>query len=199
MRIGFISQGAVGAFLKTYEEEKTDILLFCLRSLGEVSYEKELKGETAYFEDVARLSKKAKSTVVCGCITDTKGHKRESVIVAENGRIAGVSDRINAIDGEIGSSAGLRIYPTNAGRMGIVVGEDLRFPEVLRALSTCGSDFIVCPFATAGDKTLMLIRAHAYCYGIPVLLCADGYCAVADTSGNIAFSSPQSPSFVDIC
>ena len=203
MRICFISQGDVRSFRGFYEGEplceraQADVFIFGFNGMGEVAYERELKGETSFFEDAALLSKTAKGVVVCGCVTDTRGHKRKSAVVAENGKLVGVSDMLNVIDGEAGSGAALRVYETKAGRMGIVVADDLNFPSVIKSLAVCGSDFIVCPYAQAGEVQTVLLRALAYCYGVPIYFCAEGYCAVADVSGNLAFASPQSPAVLD--
>lgn len=198
MKICFVSRGRVREFREGYDGVNADIFLFGLEGLGEVCYEKELKGESRLVEDAALLSKETKSLVVSGCITDTLGHKRKSALVAENGRIVGISDMLHAIDGEASCGAALRVYETGVGKMGIAVAEDLYFPEVLKALSLCGSDVIVCPFGQKpnGIQTTLL-RAHAYCYGVPILFCAEGYCLIADVSGDIAFASPLSPIYAD--
>jgi predicted amidohydrolase len=169
-----------------------------MQGAGEVDYEKELRGETGVFEATATLSKRCKSTVVCGGVTDARGHRRRSAIVALGGKIAGVSDMLHAVDGEIGVGIGQKVYATPVGNMGVVVDGDLRFPSVVNALCACDADFIVCPHGEADDKEIALIRAYAYCYGVPVLLCAREYCAVASGSGELVFSSPQSPAFVEI-
>ena len=203
MRICFVGQGTLHQFATRYtaqdgaENERADIILFGFNGLGEVSYEKELKGETRYFEEAAALSRYAKTVVACGCVTNTRGHKRRSVVVAENGKIAGVSDMLHAVDGEISCGAGLRVYETAVGRMGVVVADDLHFPETIKTLSACGSDFIVCPYGAQDEMQVVLLRAHAYCYGVPIYFCAKQYAVIADTSGKIAFASPQSPVFVD--
>ncbi|MBQ8295439.1 MAG: hypothetical protein IJX87_03285 [Clostridia bacterium] len=198
MKVGFVTENTVRAFRKKYDGEAADLLVFGFSGLGEVSYEKELKGETDFFKDVALLSKSAKSVVVCGCVTDTRGHKRKSALVAENGRILGVSDMLNVVDGAVSSGAALRVYETGLGRMGVVVAEDIHFPEVVKSLAVCGSDFIVCPFGSVFNSLqTVLLRAHAYCYGVPVLLGGKGYAMIADVSGNIAFASPQSPVYTD--
>ena len=209
MRICFVTGGSLKTFRERYKEEnsgsceeapslKTDIFLFGFGRLGEVSYERELKGETNDFEDAALLSKESKAVVVCGCITDTRGHKRKSALVAENGRLKGVSDMLHAIDGEVSSGAALRIYDTQIGRMGVAVAEDLYFPEVVRSLAICGSDFIICPFGKV-DNSLqsVLLRSNAYCYGVPIFFGGDGYSMIADVSGEIQFASPCSPICVD--
>ena len=203
MRICFVSKGTLHAFAKRYaeageeEKENADVIVLGFNGLGEVSYEKELKGETRCFEDAALLSKRAKTVVVCGCITDTRGHKRRSVVVAENGKLVGVSDMLNVVDGEVSCGAALRVYETKAGRMGVVVAEDLHFPEVIRSLAVCGSDFIVCPYTRVDELQSVLLRANAYCYGVPIFFCAEGYAQIADVSGRIAFASPQSPVFAE--
>lgn len=179
------------------EKKSTDVFLFGFNGGIEVSYEKELKGETRFFEDAATFSKYTKSVVICGCITDSRGHKRKSALVAENGRLIGVSDMLNVIDGGMGSGAALRVYETRAGRVGVAVAEDLLFPEVIKSLAMCGSDFIVCPFGRVGSIHSVLLRASAYCNGLPVLFCGEGYAMLAEPSGKIAFASPLSPAFFD--
>ena len=179
------------------EEKAVDIFLFGFNGEIEVSYEKELKGETRFFEEAATFSKRTKSVVICGCVTDSRGHKRKSALVAENGRLIGVSDMLNVIDGGLGSGAALRVYETRAGRVGVAVAEDLLFPEVIKSLALCGSDFIVCPFGRVGSVHSVLLRASAYCNGLPMLFCGEGYAMLAEPSGQIAFASPISPAFFD--
>lgn len=204
MRICFVSGQTLRAF-KTQVDgcfaerfsllcgaDSVDLLLFGFNAIGEVSYEKELKGESAYFEDAAVLSKNSGAVVVCGCITDTRGHKRKSSLIAENGRLLGVSDMLNVIDGEVGCGASLRVYDTKNGKMGVVVAQDIAFPDAIKALAVCGSDFIVCPFGRIVDETqTMLLRANAYFYGVPILFCANGYCMIADDRGKILFATPK--------
>jgi len=191
MKIRFVGRGKPSEYLHACEEEITDLYLFGFDG-GEVSYEKELKGESGFFEETALLSKTTKSVVVCGCITDTRGHKRKSAVVAENGRLIGVSDMLNVMDGEIACGAALRVYDTKMGHMGIAVAEDIRFPENIKALAMCGSDFIVCPFGEVADSMQqVLLRAYAYMYGVPIFFCGPGYSMVADASGDIVFATPQ--------
>ena len=57
MRICFVSRGTLNTFWDDYGGSDAEILFFGFQSLGEVSYERELKGETGFFEDVAILSK----------------------------------------------------------------------------------------------------------------------------------------------
>ena len=117
--------------------------------------------------------------------------------VAEKGRLTGVADMLNAVDGEYVSGAALRVYETGAGRMGVLVANDLRFPELIKSLAECGSDFIVCALDAMEGIETVLLRAYAYCYGVPIYFCAQGYCMIADVSGEIVFASPNSDSITE--
>lgn len=191
MKIRFISRGGLADGQVCEDEELT---IYGFGGLGEVSYDKELKGESDYFERAARLSKQTKGVVVCGCVTDTRGIKRKSALVAENGKLCGVSDMTHTIDGTLTSGAGLRIYDTKIGKMGVAVAEDILFPEVMSALAACGSDFIVCPFGVLqGTMPQVLLRAYAYLHGVPIFLCGVGYSVAVGADGGVVMATPQSP------
>lgn len=192
MKVQCISKGNLHSF-KERGAESADVFLFGFNGVGEVSYEKELKGESVFFEDVALLSKTHQSIVVCGCITDTRGHKRKSAVVAENGKLLGVSDMLHVIDGAWGSGAHLGVYPTKKGKMGVLVAEDLYFPEAISSLALCGSDFILCPFGKLSSALeSVYLRTYAHAYGIPIYFCAEGYSMLA-SRGEIVYASPISP------
>ena len=56
-----------------------DVAVFGFNGLGEVDYEKELKGVSDKFEDAARLSKAAGCGVLCGCYTKSRGDRKSVV------------------------------------------------------------------------------------------------------------------------
>ena len=196
MQIALVSNGSLRAFKNGENISAAELAVFGFDGIGEVSYERELKGESTYFEDVALLSKQMQNVIVCGCITNTRGHKRKSAVVAERGRLLGVSDMLNVIDGGVGAGAALRVYETKLGKMGVVVAEDLCFPETVKTLALCGCEFIVCPFGQMRDNLqTVLLRAFAYCYGVPIFFCGVAYGAIAAPNGTLAFASPQSPAY----
>ncbi|MBP3423083.1 MAG: hypothetical protein J6K86_04885 [Clostridia bacterium] len=198
MRIAFVSSETLNRYVAQGREEVADVTLFGFNGVGEVSYEKELKGESRFFEEVATLSKRNKNVVICGCITDTRGHKRKSVAVAENGRLLGVSDMLNAVDGECSAGANLRIYETKIGKMGVIVAGDLYFPETVKALSLCGSEFIVCPFEktiTPLERSYLCVYAHTF--ALPIFVCGEGFSMIIGAEGELIFSSPLSPIFAE--
>lgn len=194
MRICFVSSGDLGAYSERQAEFTADVVCFSFMALGEVSYERELKGETSLFEDVALLSKEGQNVVICGCYSDSRGIRRKSAVVADRGRILGVSDMLNKLDSsDFRPGAGVKIFETKAGKIGVIVAEDLYFPQVFETISLCGADYIVCIFEELNESLeQVLIRANAYLYGVPVCLCAYGYAEAADVAGKLAFASPES-------
>lgn len=185
MRIAFLCDEG------EYETSKADIAVFAF-ARDVVDYEKELNGESCFFERLARLSKESANVVVGGCITNTLGQRRKSACVVERGKLLGVSDMLNATDGEVSGGAEVHVYPTSIGKIGLVVAEDLYDLDILKSLSLCGSDFLVCSCEKAIEELpAVMLRAAACAFGLPVLLCASNYCMAVDGSGKIAFCAPQ--------
>lgn len=170
---------------------KSDLVAFGFNGLGLVNYKKELGGETEYFQDVARLSRQLSSVVVCGCDTDTYGVFRHSAVIADKGRILGVSDMAHSIDdSEFVAGGSFRVYDTSAGKIGLIVAEDLYFPESARVLALCDADVIICLFKSLEDLIpQIMLRAGAFANGVAMGLCAKNYAALADVRGNIAAAS----------
>ena len=197
MKIGFVSRGGLSEFYRQ-EKEQADLLVFPFRS-EEVSYEKELKGESNFFEEIAKISKQGQSVVIAGCITNAKGHIRKSAVIAENGRISGVSDMLHTIDEDVGCGANLRVYETKIGKIGVLVERDLYFPETISALTVCGADIIVCPFGKMNQIERILARAFSFVNGIPICVCGNGYSLIASPSGELSFFTPLSPAYYTVC
>lgn len=169
---------------------KQDVVVFGYNGLGLVSYKKELSGETEYFQDIARLSKELSSVVICGCDTDSYGVFRRSVVIAERGKILGVSDMVHSIDdSEFVPGGSFRVYDTFAGKIGIIVAEDLYFPESARVLALCDADIIICLMKKIENSMpQIMLRAGAFSNGVAMALCSRNYATIADIKGNVAIA-----------
>ena len=167
-----------------------DVLVFPFHGLR-VRYDKELKGESDYIQKVAVLSKRLRATVICGCETETHGHRRKSAIIARDGKIIGVSDMLYAADSEASSGATLGVYETAVGKIGVIVAGDLQEYACANALALCGCDTLVCVQEHYTPVHEVLARAWAYCLGLPVLLSANGHACVAGESGELVYDSTQ--------
>ena len=190
MEICFVTCDSVN---KVWQERlgtvaRYDMLVFGFNGLGLVSYKKELNGETEYFQDVARLSRQLSTVIICGCDTDTYGVFRHSAVIADKGKILGVSDAVHAIDEtEFVAGGSYRVYETSAGKIGIIVADDVLFFESAKTLSMCDADLIVCVFKKMnGSMPQIMLRAEAYSNGVAMALCADKYAVLSDARGNIA-------------
>lgn len=170
-----------------------DITIFGFNGLGLVSYKKELSGETEFFGDVANLSKQLSSVVISGCDTDTYGIFRHSAVIADSGKILGVSDMLYSTENsEYAPGGNLRVYQTSKGRIGIVIGEDLFFSDIVNTLSVCDAEIIVCIFKEIDNSMpKTVIKALSFCNGVDIMLVSKGEFCYAEASGKIKISSCQ--------
>jgi len=202
MKVCFVTNGTVGGFWQQNQTglEKPDVVVFGFNGLGLVSYKKELIGDTEYFGDVAKLSKGLSCTVISGCDTDTYGVFKHSAVVADKGRILGVSDMTHSVDeSEFAPGGNLRVYDTSAGKIGVLILEDLFFPETSRVLALCDADFIVCIFKRISDfMPQIMVRSSAFSNGVCTSLCAKNYALVSDIKGKITLASAKDVVFADI-
>ena len=188
----FVSDKSLNAFwaedLK--KAEGVDLLAFGFNGLPLVSYKKELEGKTEYFSDLSRLSKQLGAVIVSGCDTDTYGVYRHSAVIADKGRILGVSDMVNVVDdSEFTGGGGFRVYDTSAGKIGLIVGEDIFFPEILKTLSICESDIIISVYRKIVNSIpQIMLRAGAFANGVITCMIADDYVQVADINGEMLFA-----------
>lgn len=168
-----------------------DVALFGFGALGLVDYESELSGKTEKFEQAAKLSHAARCGVLCGCITDSRGLMRKSVAVASGGKLLGITDMLNVLDGEeYKSGAGVGVYTVNGYKVGLCIDNDLYFPDCVKACAMCGCNLLAVHAEDVSDGIPpLLIRAYAYLYGMPVVLCAGGSAFFADISGVMASSN----------
>lgn len=171
--------------------EKGSVVVFGFNGLGLVSYKKELAGETEYFHDVAKLSRQTSGVVISGCDTDTYGVFRHSAVIADKGKLLGVTDMVHSIDeSEFVAGGVFRVYDTSAGKIGLLIAEDLFFPEAARVLALCDADIIICILKKLeGSIEQVTLRAGAFANGVAMALCAKNYACVADIRGNILMAS----------
>lgn len=170
-----------------------DVALFGFGTLGLVDYESELEGKSEKFEQAAKLSRAAHCGVLCGCVTDSRGMLRKSVAVASGGKLLGISDMLHVFDGEeYKSGANLGIYTVGGFKVGLCIDNDLYFPEIFSACAMCGCNLIAVHAEEVSDGIPpLLIRAYAYLYGMPVVLCAGGTAYFADINGVLASSNQE--------
>lgn len=187
----------------TLKERKTlpecDVAVFGFNGLGEVDYERELKGLSDKFEDAVRLSKTASCGVLCGCFTKSRGVIRKSVSVADKGKLLGISDMNYILDSEeYKSGAGLGVYSVGGCKIGLCIENDLLFPDAFKALALCGCNAVVA--VMEGVKNVLpalIVRTYSYLYGIPVVMCAGRTAFFSEVTGELV-TSRMPVSFFDV-
>lgn len=182
---------------------KTDSLPACdfavtgFGVLGDVDYERELKGETEKFEESARLSKRADCGLFCACKTVSRGLLRKSCAVSDRGKLLGITDMLHVLDGEeYKSGSCLGIFKINGCKIGICIENDLMFPEIFKSMNLCGCNAVVVLLEEIRDNIpALLIRSYAYLYGMPFIMSAGKTAYFADISGAIATSVQEKALF----
>ncbi|MDE6586376.1 MAG: hypothetical protein K2K80_06835 [Clostridia bacterium] len=176
-----------------------DIAVFGFGILGDVDYERELKGETEKFEAAARLSKNSNCGLICACRTLSRGLLRKSASVADRGKLLGITDMTRVLDGEeYKSGAYLGLYRIGGFKLGVCIGNDLLFADTFKSLSECGCNAVIVLLDELRDTIPpLLIRAYSYLYGMPVIMCAGKTAYFADVTGAIA-SSNQSRALFEV-
>lgn len=202
MKVTFVTGGSLNAFWQNKLDKtvKTDLLVFGAGGLGLVSYKKELDGETEFFHDVAGLSREIGGVVISGLDTDTYGVYRHSAVIADRGKILGISDMSFTVDdSEFKSGGNFRVYETGAGKIGLLVGEDVYFPEAAKTLALCDADIIISVFGKQDNGVAeIMARASAFSNGVLIALMSGDGVTVAGTRGDVLLSSRKDTLSADI-
>lgn len=202
MKITFVTSGSVNSFWQNELEKcaKTDVLCFGVNGLGLVSYKKELDGDTEFFHDIAGLSRAIGGVVISGLDTDTYGIYRHSAVIADRGRILGVSDMSFTLDeSEFRSGGNFRVYETGSGKIGLLIGDDVFFPEAAKVLALCDADVIFSIFGRIDDgMPEILTRASAFTNGVAIALLSGASVTVAGIGGDVLLSSRRKISEFDL-
>jgi len=200
MRICYITAPQLQDFiLKNITElGKTDVLLICYSVLKNVNFEDELTYKTDYMNNIAAISKDFRCVVFAGADTDNFGDSRHSVIVADGGRLLGISDAVYS-DDIYQAGSGIIVYNTSKGRFGVIVNHDLYFGKASEILAQSGSDLNINIIKDANLQLAQLMgRSHSFITGVPHAVCSDNFCFLGNIKGEAEFISSKSIQFIDI-
>lgn len=195
MKVAFITRGSI------YDLTNDDfnalvgvkVVVFSYNGVGIVNFRSEIDGLDSKLEDIARLSKALSSVVIVGADTDNLGVFKHSVVVADCGRILGVSDSVTAYLGqEFKCGYGLRAYDTTAGRLGVIVNDDIFCADIYKTFADSDAD-VVFAVTKRQDNFVaeMMVITGAYCNGVYGCLCFDGCALVGDISGEALIKTTE--------
>ena len=176
-------------FVKGIEERRADLTVFG-KPLPAVSYKRELAGQTHILSLCVEKSLETGGVALFFADTESYGVLRRSVIVADAGKVLGVSDELGVTKRGYAAGSSVRVYETSAGNLGVLAGGDLLRYEPAHALSLAGSDMI-CHLTSERRKELpVLAEALGYFLGVPILSVSPGIATLAGTEGELLAASP---------
>ena len=159
-----------------------------------------LVDELDMYSDILRrmseYSRRMDIVIICGIVARVYRREYLSAVVIDRGKILGISDMTHRVHGDMHYNLGAsyRMYKTSLGTFSIVVGDDVYYPEVVRALSSEKSDAIVILAGEKSDERLKkVISTHSYLCGISVICLSDGRAIVTNRHGDIVHSDVDAP------
>lgn len=193
MKMLFVADGNLQKFFFECPQEEFDVVVFDFTMLGNVDYKSELSGQMHKLEELAICSKRQEAVFLAGCYTNSHGLVRKSVVIADNGKILGVADMIYTDEeSDYIGGAHLKVYDTRAGKIGILVAEDIYYPHLAQTLSLCDADYIICIFEEIVDNLpTLMVRASAFTSGVNIVMRAAGVVQVAAPNGEIIYRTSK--------
>ena len=190
LKIYFNRSDSVESFINSPSREES-ILVFGFNGVDKVNYKKELSGEEGSLSTIAKLSRKDNKVVLSGAITDNFGIIRKSCLIAENGKLLGISDMNFCLDkAPYSSGSGHRIYQTKSHRIGVLVDDDIYDIDSVKSMALLSADVIICIMASEEKQQFnVLVRAYSYLFGLPVVICTSSGIIAGDMKGEICGSS----------
>lgn len=189
MNITFVTKGKISDFILNdlTKMRNPDVLVFSNKIVDRLDLVQEMDGKTNVFYELCKLSETLNCVLIIGCDTEILGILHKSAIVIDCGTLMGVSDMAHILDDSKYNSGGcFRVYDTSKGKIGIIVGEDILFPEVPRILALCDSEVIISLFGKIYNTIpQVMMRAASYSNGVNICMAAEGYVQISDIRGEI--------------
>lgn len=129
--------------LENTEIDKESLVIMAHGILDRVNLVSELEGKTITLKKLALWSKAKGVTIIAGIDASINNDTYCSAVVIDNGSILGISDMTHVLSGMYNAGNSLRLYDTTQGLIGIVIGDDIFYPECVRALCISGAKMIV--------------------------------------------------------
>lgn len=172
----------------TLHAKKTDITVFG-KHLGKVRYGEDEKNPNSALYRVCSASKTLGLTLALADTT-AGGAPKRSVLVAEGGKLLGITDELSASQSAFRLSKNIRVYRTSAGEIGVLSGADFYAYEPMRILAACGATFIVHLATFRKPQADTVGGALAYFNRVPVLSVSAGVAALYAENGELLYASP---------
>ena len=145
--------------------EEGDLLIAGFGTSDDFDYMSEFAGETQYLKKYVGFSGNKKIILIAATVSRLLGKYYNTAIVIDKGTILGVSDQTHKTHSELTLGGNLKLYETDCGNIGILIGEDIFFPECALSLCLSGADRLIylANHEYGKDTDAMLKAASVFC------------------------------------
>lgn len=145
MKIGIVNSTDFKEFSLSHLQTVTDmdIMIFAFGVADETDLAKEIIGQTQIYSELILLSITLNCVVIAAMDTLVYGLRYKSAVIIDKGHILDINDMVHNYDEEYDKGKGFRVYDTSKGKIGIIIHNDILFPETARMLTICGSDMLI--------------------------------------------------------
>ncbi|MCL2752117.1 MAG: hypothetical protein FWE62_05110 [Firmicutes bacterium] len=164
-------------------EVGADAVIFPFGTVRQPSFCQILAAKTPE-EGIKALSDAAMCAVFGGIVRNGQ----RTVYAADNGSELGWSRAVHALS-DTATGDGFRVFDTAAGKLGVLVHEDIYFPEAARALALGDSDFFLCMADGFLSGAGLAGRANSFHNGISGIISADANVTAVSYRGEIIYFS----------
>jgi predicted amidohydrolase len=120
----------------------------------------------AYLETFGRLAREFGTAVVGGSLylydEETETIKNRAYLFDVGGEVLGYQDKFNLAPDEQGLATpgtDLNVFHTRYGRLGLLIGRDVLYPELARLLAMQGADLLIGIVASPGAAQASVVRS----------------------------------------
>lgn len=123
--------------------DRDSLMVIAHGVLKGVNLVNELEGRTITLKKLALWSKRDNLLIIAGIDAKINDDTYCSAVVVDKGAILGISDMTHILSGEYTAGNSLRLYDTSEGLIGVIIGDDIFYPECVRALILAGARILV--------------------------------------------------------
>jgi predicted amidohydrolase len=194
MTIAVINSIAVKDFALSQLQQvsEVDLIIFAFGVTGDVDLAQELSGESKTYAELILLSITKNCLVIAGMDTNFLGVKHKSAVIIEEGHILDICDMVHIFDKKYEKGKGFKIYDTQKGKIGLIVHNDILFPESSRLLAICGCDILITLTDYGLQKDSMVMARSASISNGVFNVCAEPAVSyLCDQNGAVKFYSKK--------
>lgn len=151
--------------------DKNSVVLLSTGFLPTLNLDDELLGVTNYVKSLCVKSFQFSCTILVGTPILCKGKRYFGTLVVDQGKFIGISDMTHPLSDTFDKSGVLRVFDTSRGRLGVISGDDIFFPEVTRLLRLWECDILLfCSKDKTTRKHRVLSEAQGIANGLTAVL-----------------------------